>query len=64
MCTFVQKVAQTWVVLHETLHTTLFGIYYCVKVVWIENHSQMLEIYVLSCDFMGFLAFLALSRVK
>ena len=25
-CTFAHKVFQTWCVLHETLHTTLFGI--------------------------------------
>ena len=31
--TFAHKVAQTWFVLHETWHTTLFGIYYCVEVV-------------------------------
>ena len=42
--TFAHKVAQTWFVLHETWHRTLFGIYYCVEVVRIENHSHMLEI--------------------
>ena len=42
--TFADKVAQTWFVLHETKHTTLFGIYYCVEVVRIENHSHVLEI--------------------
>ena len=42
-CTFANKVAQTWFVLHETWHTTLFGMYYCVEVVRIENHSHMLE---------------------
>ena len=42
--TFVHKVAQTWFVFHETLHKTLFGIYYFVEVVKIENHSNMLEI--------------------
>ena len=42
--TFAHKVAQTWFVLHETLHTTLFGIDYCVEVGRIENHSHMLEI--------------------
>ena len=41
--TFAHKVAQTWFVLYETWHTTLFGIYYCVEVVIIENHSHMLE---------------------
>ena len=42
--TFAHIVAQTWFVLHETWHTTLFGIYYCVEVVRIENHSHILEI--------------------
>ena len=42
--TFAHKVAQTSFVLHETWHTTLFGIYYCVEVVRIENHCHMLEI--------------------
>ena len=31
--TFTYKVAQTWFVLHETWHTTLFRIHYCVEVV-------------------------------
>ena len=34
--TFSHKVAKTWFVLHETWHTTLFGIYYFVEVVKIE----------------------------
>ena len=38
------KVAKTWFVLHETWHKTLFGIYYCVELVRIENYSHMLEI--------------------
>ena len=42
--TFVHNVAQTWYVLHETLHATLFGIYYCVEVVRSENHNYMIEI--------------------
>ena len=42
--TFVHNLAQTWFVLHETLHPTLFGIYYCVEVVRIENNSDILEI--------------------
>ena len=42
--TIVHKVPKTWIVLHETRHTTPFGIYYCVEVVWIENHSHMLKI--------------------
>ena len=42
--TFAHKVAQTWLVLHETWHKTLFGIYYCVELVRIENYSHMLEI--------------------
>ena len=39
----MQKVAQTWFVLHETWQTTLCGIYHCVKMVRIENHSHMPE---------------------
>ena len=42
--TFANKVAQTWFVLHKTLHTTLFGIYYCVEVVRIVNHSHIFNI--------------------
>ena len=42
--TFAHKVAQIWFVLHETGHTTLCGIYYCVEVVRIENNCRMLEI--------------------
>ena len=42
--TFAHKVAQTRFDLHETWHPTLFGIYYCVEVVRIENHFHMLEI--------------------
>ena len=42
--TFAHNVAQKWFVLHETWHTTLFGIYYSVEVVRIENHSHMLPI--------------------
>ena len=44
--TFAHKVAQTWFVLHETWHTTLFGIYYCIKMVKIKNHSHMLKLRV------------------
>ena len=29
--TFSHKVVQTWFVLNETSHTTLFDIYYCVE---------------------------------
>ena len=42
--TFAHKASQTWFVLNATFHTTLFGIYYCVEVVKIENYSHMLEI--------------------
>ena len=42
--TFTHKVAQSLFVLHETWHTTPFGIYYFVKVVIFENHSHILEI--------------------
>ena len=41
---FAHEVDQTSFVLHETLHTTLFGICYCVEVVRIENNSNILEI--------------------
>ena len=39
--TFAHKVAQTCFVLQETGLTILFGIYYYVKVVKIENRSHM-----------------------
>ena len=42
--TFTRTVAQTWFVLHETCHTTVFGIYYVVKVDRIENHSHVPDI--------------------
>ena len=42
--TFARKVAQTLFVLHENLHTTLFGIYFVFEVVKFEIHSHMLEI--------------------
>ena len=42
--TLVHKVAQTFFVLHETWHTTLFGIYYCVELVRHESYSHMPEI--------------------
>ena len=41
---FAHNVAQTWFVFHETLHTTLFGIYYFVEVVRIVYHSDILNI--------------------
>ena len=41
---FAHKVTQTWFVLHETWHTTLFSRYYCIEAVRIENPSHMLEI--------------------
>ena len=62
--TFAHKVAQSWFVLHETWHTTLFGVYYCVEVVIIENLSHMLEITCLVailCILMLFWHFRALS---
>ena len=37
---FAHILAQTWFVLHETLHTTLFGLYYGVEVVRNENHGH------------------------
>ena len=42
-CTFSHKVVQTRFVWHETWHTTLFGMYYCVELVRIKNNSHMLE---------------------
>ena len=42
--TFSQKVVENWFVSHETGHTTLFGLCYCVEMVRIENNSHMLEI--------------------
>ena len=42
--TYAHKVAQTLFVLQETVHTTQFGIFYCVEVVRIENNNHMLEI--------------------
>ena len=44
VCTFAHNVAQTCFVLHESWHTALFGIYYCVEVDRIENDSHTLEI--------------------
>ena len=42
---FAHKEAdQTWFVLQETWHTTLFDICYCVEVVRFENNSHMLDI--------------------
>ena len=43
-CTFAHQVAYTRYVLHETWHTTLFGIYYSIEMVSIENHSHVQEI--------------------
>ena len=36
--------AQIWFVLHETLHTTVFVLYYCVERIRIVNHSHILSI--------------------
>ena len=38
------KVVQTLFVWHETWHTTLISIYYCVEMVRIEKNSHMLKI--------------------
>ena len=35
---------QTWFVCHETWHITLFGVYYFVEKVIIENNCHMLDI--------------------
>ena len=40
--TIAHKVDQTWFVLHETWHTKLFFIYYCVEKLIIENLSDIL----------------------
>ena len=50
----MHKLTQTWYDLHETWNTKIFGVYYCVEMIRIENHSDMLENYVLSCEFNGF----------
>ena len=42
--TYSLKVVQNWFVWHEIWHTTLFGIYYCIEMVIIENNSHMFEI--------------------
>ena len=42
--TFAHKVAQTWFILHETWHRTLFCVYYCFEVDRIKNQLYMLEI--------------------
>ena len=59
MDTFADKEGKTWFVLDETWHTILFGIYDCVEVVRIEVVWHTM----LSCDFIGFKAFLALSHI-
>ena len=41
---FAHKVTQSSFVLHQTWHTTLIGIYDCVEVVRIVNHSHVLNI--------------------
>ena len=41
--TFLDKVVQTFIVLHETWHQTLFSLYYCVDMVILENNSHVLE---------------------
>ena len=44
LSTFAHKVVKTWFALHETLHPTLAGIYYFVKVARILNHCHILKI--------------------
>ena len=46
----MHKVAQNWFVLHETLNTTLFGIYYFLEVVGIESQIRV------KLRFFGFLS--------
>ena len=43
--TYVHKITLSLFVLHETWHTTFFGIYYYFEVVSIENNCHMLEIF-------------------
>ena len=50
--------------MHETWHTTLFGIYNCVEVVRIENNCHMLEIKGQVAFFNGFEWILPFSSVK
>ena len=42
--TYSLKVVKTWFVWHETWHTSLFCIYYCIELIRIENNSHMLKI--------------------
>ena len=42
--TFAYIVAQTRFVLHETGHTIVVGIYNCVEVIRIVNHSHIFNI--------------------
>ena len=41
---FSHKLVQTWFLFHENFHITLFGIYYFVEMVNIENNRHMIEI--------------------
>ena len=41
--TFSNKVVQTWFIYHETWHTTLFGIPFCVELGRLKTDSHMLE---------------------
>ena len=43
-CIFSHKVVKIWFVLLETWHTTLFGIYYCVDMIKIENNAHIPKI--------------------
>ena len=52
--TFSHKVVQTWFVSHETWHTTLFHIYYCVEMVGMKTNSHMLELHA-KLRFWGFI---------
>ena len=62
--TFAHKVAQTWFIMHETWHKTLFCIHYCVEVVGIVNLSHILNITWYVAILWVFKAILALSRIK
>ena len=41
---FSHEVVLIWFVCHETWHTTLFCIYYCVEKVRVERNNHMREI--------------------
>ena len=61
--TFSHKVVKTFLVCHETWHTTLFGVKYVLKLLELKT----LVICLILCArlrFWGFLAFIILYRIK